>query len=188
MSIPKIKYLYLYDIEKIYVDKHLSSEYTECMKRTKKEVYVSDHPLYSIWSAMRHRCDTNRKGYEKVAVCEAWKRSFYKFLDDMGPRPPGYQIDRIDNNKGYFKENCRWASPRTNNNNRSDNKRVKYLSFNLTYSQWSRVLSIHRNGISERARKGTYTSVEILFGKKNRKTFNPLSEQEITKRIHNIKA
>lgn len=151
----------------------------------KKEIYISDHPLYQIWQSMKYRCRTNYKGYEKIAVCERWKNSFYAFLDDMGPRPPGYQIDRIDNTKGYYKENCRWATPRENNNNRSDNVKITYQGYTLSCSQWARVLGTHRNNITERKRKGYKTPEDILFGLQSRKTANkPLSKEEIYKRLH----
>lgn len=57
-----------------------------------------------------------------IVVCEEWRNNFKKFYKDMGPCPDGYQIDRIDNTKGYYKENCRWISPKENMKNRSVTK------------------------------------------------------------------
>ena len=71
-------------------------------------------------------------------MCEEWVNSFEKFLFDMGEKPRGCSIDRIDNNKGYCKDNCRWSTPReqANNrrpgqlskNNKSGSKGVSYCS------------------------------------------------------------
>jgi hypothetical protein len=61
-------------------------------------------------------------GTKGIVVCESWRGNFKKFYEDMGECPNGYQIDRIDNNKGYYKQNCRWVDPKTNMSNRSVSK------------------------------------------------------------------
>jgi hypothetical protein len=87
---------------------------------------------YASWTAMLSRCTNenhhawDRYGGAGIGVCEEW-RSFDNFLADMGERPPGTSIDRIDGTKGYEASNCRWATRSEQNKNRRpfDRKRAK---------------------------------------------------------------
>lgn len=82
---------------------------------------------FHAWQNMRRRClDKNNKRYARyggrgITVCEQWL-IFENFLGDMGVCPDGLVIDRIDNDKGYFKENCRWATKEQSAWNRGANK------------------------------------------------------------------
>lgn len=74
-------------------------------------------PTYVSWYAMKQRClnpnNKSFKGYGErgITICHQWRDSFPTFLADMGERPPGYSLDRVDNSKGYEPDNCRWATP-----------------------------------------------------------------------------
>lgn len=87
---------------------------------------------YLIWVEMRARCNNpnnanyHRYGGRGIKVCDRWSEGFQNFLDDMGPQPfARASIDRIDNDKGYEPDNCRWAGYKTQSRNRSTNIQVQ---------------------------------------------------------------
>ncbi len=79
---------------------------------------------YCSWQMMKQRClNPNHTGYSDyggrgITVCERWCLSFKHFLEDMGERPSGMSIDRINSNGNYEPSNCRWATPKQQRNNR----------------------------------------------------------------------
>lgn len=92
-----------------------------------------NNPTYSSWRAMRERClykknkRYNKYGGAGIEIDPEWS-DFNKFLSDMGERPSGKTLDRIDPNGGYFKENCQWADTTQqcfNQRKRKDNKSGK---------------------------------------------------------------
>lgn len=106
---------------------------------------LSSRPEHKIWSSMIERCDglgdplkeayyTNRG----ITVCERWLASFANFFADMGPRPPGGSIDRIDGTRGYEPGNCRWATIQQQNTNRVICRRIDAFGESKTAPEWAR--------------------------------------------------
>ena len=100
--------------------KGTSGSCDSCSRESRKIIKGSS---YRIWQGMKERCSYKKHisyknyGGRGITVCDRWLESFENFLNDMGERPEGLSIDRIDNEKGYSKDNCRWATQKEQTNN-----------------------------------------------------------------------
>lgn len=122
---------------------------------------MSHHPLYSVWDTMIARC--HRKSHKSnrrysargITVCEAWRKSFIAFRDDMViGYAKGLQLDRIDNAKGYSKENCRWATTKQQANNTSYNIKINTPDGQMNVCEAADKYGIKRTTLLNRIKSG----------------------------------
>lgn len=134
-------------------------------------------PEYTAWSAMKDRCSngtrvSNRKRYidRGIKVCERWSVSFAAFLSDMGKRPSNkHSLDRIENDKGYYKENCRWATKPQQANNTNRNVWYEHNGIRLTCSNWAKVFDVNYHAISWHIKRGkSFSDVFNHFKARNK--------------------
>jgi hypothetical protein len=120
-------------------------------------------PTYVSWVMMKQRClNPNyttfwRYGGKGITVCKEWL-NFNNFLSDMGERPSGTSIDRKDGTKGYYPENCRWATKAEQSRNKCNNIFISYDGKTKIITEWSTLIGMkvgvlysrfHRNCTTE---------------------------------------
>lgn len=114
---------------------------------------------YVIWAAIKRRCylvttkEYARYGARGIRVSDEWLNSFEAFFRDMGKRPEGLSIERIDNDGNYCKENCRWATPTEQANNRRSSRLINFNGTIKTLMQWSKETGFKQFTISQRIDK-----------------------------------
>lgn len=123
-------------------------------------------PEYKSWDNMMKRCYNKKaKGYKNyggrgISVCERW-HDFRNFYADMGPRPEGCTLDRLNTNESYGPENCRWATRREQDRNRRDNKVIEANGSRMIISDWATMLGVSIDWINRRLAKG-YAMEEVI--------------------------
>jgi hypothetical protein len=120
---------------------------------------MHDTRIYSIWANMLARCSNpssamfKHYGGRGIYVCERW-HIFDNFHKDMGVRPEGRSLDRIDNNGPYGPTNCRWADKNTQSRNR---RRLHLITFNgqtKIITDWAKDIGIQPSSLSQRLKNG----------------------------------
>ena len=109
---------------------------------------LSQHPIYRRWRIMLNRCYNSASehypdyGGRGITVCDRWRHSVEHFYTDMGDPPPGMTIERINNNQGYFPENCRWAPQLEQHRNKRSNHLLTYNDETHPISAWGEKLNM----------------------------------------------
>lgn len=155
-----------------YVDRQKSDGLSSCCRECRrpngaKRKQTHGHtvgrghsPEHSAWSAMKARChrpgapNYYRYGGRGIAVCERWALSFEAFLSDMGTKPSGMTIERIDNDRGYEPGNCRWATRSEQMLNTSANHVIEFEGRAMPLVLWAKEIGLHRYTLYDRLRRG----------------------------------
>ena len=117
---------------------------------------MSNTPTYIAWQGMKNRCrNKSNKNYggRGIKFCRRWLH-FKNFLSDMGIRPDGTSLERLDVNSGYSPENCIWADLSTQSNNRRTNRNITAYGLTATASTWQHLTGINADVIRHRTRTG----------------------------------
>jgi len=118
----------------------------------------SKHPLYATYHMMRQRChnpnatDYQNYGGRGIFVCDRWLNSFECFVKDVGKRPKGYTLERVNNSLGYSPSNVIWASPTRQSENKRNTVRLVYAGVTRTVKEWAELTGIDRKLILARIR------------------------------------
>lgn len=150
----------------------------------------SNARIYTIWKAMRSRCtNLNDRRYPDyggrgITLCERWK-DFTNFNKDMSPSyADNLTIDRIDNNQGYSKENCKWSSYKEQCNNKRNNRVIVYKGKAFTLTQLAEEVNIDRACLGDRLTKHKWTLEEaVLIPVIEGKRMRAKERQEFIKRM-----
>lgn len=117
-------------------------------------------PRYEVWRGMLQRCLNPahqayaRYGGRGITVCNRWRRSFADFCADVGQRPDGGTLDRIDNDRGYEPGNVRWVTRQAQAQNRRDNRVLTAFGKSRCIIEWARELGVSYQAIDGRLRRG----------------------------------
>lgn len=121
---------------------------------------VNCYREYTSWRSMKLRClNKNAPAYSRyggigIKICKQWINSFETFYKDMGPRPIGKSLERINNKKGYYPNNCKWATRKEQQNNTRTNRFITYKGETLTITQWENKLNFATDRLYIRLKLG----------------------------------
>jgi hypothetical protein len=130
---------------------------SEFARRVKHGQYATK--TYGTWQSMMKRCyQPNNISYKNcggrgITVCQQW-HEFTNFFADMGERPVGKTLDRIDNNGNYEPGNCRWATPKEQSQNSRQPRFITYAGETMNLTEWSARLGMSLSNFSRRLRRG----------------------------------
>ena len=137
-----------------------------CNARSKAAISLTKHGMartktYKSWHSMTQRAMGKKGGnYQSLGMFDGWK-SFDVFFKDMGERPEGKTLDRIDNTIGYFPGNCRWANGKTQANNKSTTAFVDFGDRCVTVSMAAELLNVTQSCIRHRITSGKLKGLKM---------------------------
>lgn len=135
--------------------------------------------LYSVWRGIINRCYNPKSkqfkdyGGRGISVCDIWRHDYKQFIKDMSPRPSGLTLDRIDNDKGYTLDNCRWSTRKEQQRNQRRTHRVIIEGLEYLACELAETHGLKMETILDRAKKGL--------------TFQQVTSKEIFRNLEGLK-
>jgi hypothetical protein len=103
-------------------------------------------------------------GGRGITVCERWRISFGAFLEDMGTKPHGLSLDRIDNTRGYELGNCRWATKHEQMQNTRGTRLIAFGGRSMGIAAWAREIGINKESLRTRLLRGWTVEAALTTG------------------------
>lgn len=152
---------------KVVASKHLHGNSRSCgclavesvVARSRTHGMVGSR-TYSSWTTMKVRCTSpQHRSFENyggrgIVVCDRWKNSFENFLSDMGPRPDGRTLDRIDNDGNYEPGNCRWAPEQVQRRNKRNTVYLEVFGEKISLPDAAERFGVPSDQLRWRLKKG----------------------------------
>lgn len=141
--------------------KEMLSQRSKPKNFTNKKHGLYNEKIYKTWKSIRQRCNNkNNKRYKDyggrgITICNEWNdfKNFYDWALNNGYKE-NLTIDRINNNKGYSPENCRWADKITQSNNRRNNRNYTYNNETHTIGEWANIYNVNYFSLRSRLNRG----------------------------------
>lgn len=119
---------------------------------------MTNTPTWKSWKSMHDRCLlASHKDYDRyrhITICDRWLNNFEAFFADMGERPDGTTLERIDNEGHYSPDNCRWATHKEQARNRRNGAFVTHNGQSKTLAEWSEILGVRPSTLWRRLKRG----------------------------------
>lgn len=120
---------------------------------------IKNSGAYISWISMKTRCLNANSGHWKnygergINICPTWENDFLQFYLDMGERPKGHTLERIDNQREYSKQNCKWATPKEQSQNKRNNIKLAFNNILKTKTDWAKEFGIPYTSFSRKIAK-----------------------------------
>jgi len=147
--------------------------------------------LYVVWNGIKQRClNPNNQYYgayggRGITICNEWKTDYTAFKEwaydngyDENASSQQCTIDRIDVNKGYFPENCRWVSAKEQSVNRTNNRILEYLGEKHTVSEWSEIVGLPQGTLNGRLNRYGWSVEDALSLPKHSRRCNKIDKEK----------
>lgn len=164
-------------------DVALNADHAPSVQAERGSMTQRTHPLCATYWGMRDRClspkSTNYRHYggRGISVCRRWlgRDGFWNFIADMGPRPSGHTLDRINVNGNYEPANCRWATVAQQNRNKRNSRRAVFDGATCSVAEKAVGASVSLAAVRKRLARGVPAELSVLMKRRGGFRWKPAS-------------